>query len=63
MRRVERGRVYELAVGAALTPAEQKRIAPLLHDRMTETLLTEPPTREAVEQVHQVFWSRGLTVV
>ena len=24
---------------------------------------TEPPTREAVEQVHQVFWSRGLTVV
>ena len=24
---------------------------------------TEPPTREAVEQVHQMFWSRGLTVV
>ena len=24
---------------------------------------TEPPTREAVEQVHQVFWSRGLTIV
>jgi len=24
---------------------------------------TEPPTREAVAQVHQVFWSRGLTVV
>ena len=24
---------------------------------------TEPPACEAVEQVHQVFWSRGLTVV
>ena len=24
---------------------------------------TQPPTREEVQQVHQVFWSRGLTVV
>ncbi|HWN38023.1 MAG TPA: phosphoribosylformylglycinamidine synthase, partial [Gammaproteobacteria bacterium] len=37
--RIERGRVFELAVRSVLTDAERQRIAPLLHDRMTETLL------------------------
>ena len=50
VRRVERGRVYELT---ALTAAELKRVAPLLHDHMTETLLTEPPKREALFADHE----------
>ncbi len=47
VRRVERGRLFHLTMGADLAPSDVKRIAPLLHDRMTETLLTDPP-REAV---------------
>jgi phosphoribosylformylglycinamidine synthase len=50
--RIERGRVYELAVGAVLTDAERKRIAPLLHDRMTETLLGERPKQELLFAEH-----------
>src|SRR6185503_1733048 len=53
VRRVERGRVYELTVNSMLTTAELKRIAPLLHDRMTETLLTERPQREALFADHE----------
>jgi phosphoribosylformylglycinamidine synthase len=53
VRRVERGRVYELTVSAALTAAEMKRVAPLLHDRMTETLLTEPPKRATLFADHE----------
>jgi phosphoribosylformylglycinamidine synthase len=45
--------VYELTVSAALTAAELKRVAPLLHDRMTETLLAEPPKREALFADHE----------
>ena len=47
VQRIERGRVFELAVRSVLTEAERKRIAPLLHDRMTETLLTERPQQAA----------------
>jgi phosphoribosylformylglycinamidine synthase len=36
--RIERGRVFELVVRTVLTDAERKKIAPLLYDRMTETL-------------------------
>ncbi|HVY64713.1 MAG TPA: phosphoribosylformylglycinamidine synthase [Gammaproteobacteria bacterium] len=53
VRRVERGRVFELTTAAPLTPADVQRIAPLLHDRMTETLLTEPPQREALFADHE----------
>src|SRR5258706_8567596 len=53
VRRVERGRVYELTVTAVLTAADIKRAASLLHDRMTETLLTEPPTRAALFADHE----------
>ncbi len=53
VRRVERGRVLELAVAAVLTTAELEKIAPLLHDRMTETLLTAPPTRELLFAEHE----------
>jgi phosphoribosylformylglycinamidine synthase len=50
--RIERGRVFELAVRSVLTDAERQRIAPLLHDRMTETLLTEPPKEELLFAEH-----------
>jgi len=50
--RIERGRVYELAVRSVLADAERQRIAPLLHDRMTETLLSEPPKEEILFATH-----------
>ena len=36
--RIERGVLYEFAVDAAFTPGQFAAIAPLLHDRMTETV-------------------------
>ncbi len=46
--RIERGRVVRARrCSSVLTDAERKRIAPLLHDRMTETLLAERPQRGA----------------
>ena len=51
--RIERGRVYELAVRSVLTDVERQRIAPLLHDRMTETLLTERPQQELLFGHHE----------
>ncbi|RPI63412.1 MAG: phosphoribosylformylglycinamidine synthase, partial [Lysobacterales bacterium] len=51
--RIERGRVVELAVRSVLTDVERQRIAPLLHDRMTETLLTEPPREELLFAAHE----------
>src|SRR5262245_65326478 len=50
--RIERGRVFELAARSVLTDAERKRIAPLLHDRMTETLLTAAPKEELLFAAH-----------
>jgi len=47
VRRVERGRLFHLTMSAELAPADLKKIAPLLHDRMTETLLADTP-REAL---------------
>ena len=43
VRRLERGRVLELTVRRSLGPDEIKQLAPLLHDRMTETLLASAP--------------------
>jgi phosphoribosylformylglycinamidine synthase len=51
--RIERGRVFELAVRSALTDVERERIAPLLHDRMTETLLTGRPKEELLFARHE----------
>src|SRR5262245_38556753 len=50
--RIERGRVFELAVRSVLTDADRQRIAPLLHDRMTETLLTTAPKEEQLFAEH-----------
>ncbi|HZL94738.1 MAG TPA: hypothetical protein VFB99_13875, partial [Vicinamibacterales bacterium] len=48
VRRLERGRVYALEVRSVLTAGLLERVAPLLHDRMTETLLTEAPKQDAL---------------
>jgi phosphoribosylformylglycinamidine synthase len=50
--RIERGRVFELAVRSVLTDVERQLIAPLLHDRMTETLLTAAPKEEQLFAAH-----------
>ena len=42
--RIERGRVLGLKTTRRLTSDDVVEIAPLLHDRMTETLLTQPPS-------------------
>jgi phosphoribosylformylglycinamidine synthase len=50
--RIERGRVFELNVRSVLTDADRQRIGPLLHDRMTETLLTAAPKEELLFAAH-----------
>ncbi len=52
VRRIERGRVVSLAVRSVLTDAQRRSVAPLLHDRMTETLLTELPKQEVIFAEH-----------
>lgn len=47
--RLERGLAYYLQSTASLTTAEQAAVASLLHDRMTETLLT------SIEDAKQLF--------
>jgi phosphoribosylformylglycinamidine synthase len=53
VRRVERGRVFELEVRSVVTDAELARIAPLLHDRMTESLLAKRPIEELLFAEHE----------
>jgi phosphoribosylformylglycinamidine synthase len=52
IRRVERGRLVELAVARPLSQAELASLAPLLHDRMTETLLTDAPSETQLFGAH-----------
>ncbi len=51
VRRVERGIEYQLGI-TALTAAERSSLLPLLHDRMTQTVLDDP------EQAEQLFVSQ-----
>jgi len=53
VRRLERGKVFELAASSRLSSTELASLAPLLHDRMTETLLTEAPVREQLFAEHE----------
>ena len=62
VRRLERGRVFELAVRRPLEPSDIKRLAPLLHDRMTETLLTAPPGEALLFVQHQRRAARAIDV-
>src|SRR5690606_40573393 len=50
--RVERGRVVTLSADRPLDGAETARIAPLLHDRMTESLLDAAPTEPQLFAAH-----------
>jgi len=63
VRRVERGRVYDLTVRSVLTDGDLKRVAALLHDRMTETLLTAPPRQESLFAVHAPRPTRSVDVL
>ena len=50
--RLERGRVFALTVRARLSAAERARVVPLLHDRMTETVLPAAPLEELLFAQH-----------
>jgi phosphoribosylformylglycinamidine synthase len=41
IQRIERGRLYSLDLSTAVSAEEIERLLPLLHDRMTESVLTE----------------------
>ncbi|HEY8520739.1 MAG TPA: phosphoribosylformylglycinamidine synthase [Gammaproteobacteria bacterium] len=53
VRRIERGRVYEISSRAPLDAEVVHRIGALLHDRMTETFLTAPPGEALLFTEHQ----------
>src|SRR5690606_33070106 len=53
VQRIERGRVYLLDAQRPLSDGELARIAALLHDRMTETLLVAPPSEGVLFAEHR----------
>jgi len=53
VQRIERGRLIVLEIRGPFGGAELGRIAPLLHDRMTETLLTDAPTERQLFARHE----------
>ena len=42
LQRLERGRAYRFRLSRQLSDAETERLLPLLHDRMTESVVTDP---------------------
>lgn len=57
--RIERGKVFTLALERLFAPDELERIAPLVHDRMTESWMTTAPSEERLFAVHEpkpVHW-------
>jgi len=50
--RLERGRAYYLKLQRPLSNTEAEKISPLLHDRMTETVMTEPPSERILFAQH-----------
>ena len=50
--RLERGRLYSLDLAASISPEEIELLLPLLHDRMTESVLTEPAAEELLFAEH-----------
>ena len=63
VRRLERGRLVELAVDGRIGPTERAKLAPLLHDRMTETLLEAPPREEQLFAAHEAKPKRVVDVL
>ncbi|HLF10758.1 MAG TPA: phosphoribosylformylglycinamidine synthase [Gammaproteobacteria bacterium] len=62
VRRLERGRVWNLQTRRSLTCDDIKRLAPLLHDRMTETLLTSAPGEALLFAQHQPRPARSIEI-
>ena len=52
VRRVERGRLVVLTLRASVDRRELARLAPLLHDRMTESLLEDAPAEALLFAAH-----------
>ena len=52
VQRLERGRAYELKLARPLEAADHATLAPLLHDRMTETLLAAAPAEAELFAEH-----------
>lgn len=50
--RLERGRLYSLDLSSPISLEETERLLPLLHDRMTESVLTEPVAEELLFAEH-----------
>jgi phosphoribosylformylglycinamidine synthase len=63
VRRVERGRLFHLTMRAELGARELARVAPLLHDRMTETLLTDTPRESVLFAEHEPKPSSSVDVL
>ena len=61
--RVERGRLVELTLDGPLSGAQRAKIAPLLHDRMTETLLEDAPREEQLFAAHEARHKRVVDVL
>jgi phosphoribosylformylglycinamidine synthase len=63
VRRVERGRLVHLTVATELGARELARLAPLLHDRMTETLLADTPRESVLFAEHGPKPSKSVDVL
>jgi phosphoribosylformylglycinamidine synthase len=51
--RLERGRLYTLDLGAPVSPEQIEQLLPLLHDRMTESVLSDPAAEDLLFAEHQ----------
>src|SRR5262245_6356461 len=61
--RIERGRLVVLEVRGSFGAAELARIAPLLHDRVTETLLASAPTEQQLFARHEPRPTLGVDLI
>jgi phosphoribosylformylglycinamidine synthase len=52
VQRLERGRLYTLDLAATVSPEEFQSLLPLLHDRMTESALSDPVTEALLFAEH-----------
>ena len=52
VRRLERGRLYSLDLAATVSPAELQLLWPLVHDRMTESVLSDPAAEASLFAEH-----------
>jgi phosphoribosylformylglycinamidine synthase len=62
VRRIERGRVIELTASRRLERAELLALAASVHDRMTETVLLEPPTERQLFGMHDPRAARWIAL-